>query len=464
MRSFLLYSTTRLGKSFLNNRIPSFNLIESKHIEQAPQPRGIHLEMDHLFTNCSSFNSSSGRVNITCSTDLASFNSSNSSQSFDTFPVAQADEKTIGKAVFVIIALFLALMGNVFIIFSFFHNFKMRTITNTLVVNLCFTDTFSCALDLLYYIALIGLWPFTEDRTVCKALVFFDHLLKVASILSMMGIALDRYINLVRTSRRRMTLERARIIISWCWIQSLVAAIPWNELSNSAQIEIHMKELCANFPYFFEPGMGLEYVAPFFKITCVLLPVLIIYYVSYRIIKAVRRKRKVEVEETTSGVVTGMSTERFAVQAFARSGVTATILFGMYIVCTAPFILAILWTLAAHQQILSPQCAFAVYLLVRFKCVLFPILYISRNRTIMGYIREKLSCCPTGERKLMVRRQETLTFVTRNSSMQMFSRNQQRLGASQTLPSDTSKGSKAVFNNFVDIRALERSSVSAGNL
>lgn len=419
--------------------------------------------MDNLFQNCSYFNSSSGHVNITCSTDLPSFNNSNFSKPVDALPVTRADTHAIGKAILVLIALFLALIGNVFIIFSFFHNFKMRTITNTLVVNLCFTDTFSCALDLPYYVALIGSWPFTEDRTICQALVFFDHLLKVASILSMTGIALDRYLNLVRTYRRRMTLERARVVISWCWIQSLVSAIPWNVLSDSAQLEIKIGKLCSNFPYFFEPGMGLKYVAPFFKITCVLLPVLIIYYVSYRIIKAVRRKRKVEVEETTSGVVTGISTERFAVQAFVRSGVTAIILFGMYILCTAPFIVSVLWTLAAHKQILSPQSAFAVYLLFRLKCVLFPVLYISRNRTILGYVREKLSCCPTGKRKLMARRQETLAFVAGSSSMQMLSRNCHRLGVSQTLPSDTSKAGKAVFDNFVDIRALERSSVSVGN-
>ena len=387
----------------------------------------------------------------------------NVSNSYETFNHSQhlnvsskTDANTILKAVFVVVVMAIAFIGNIFIVFSFFHNFKMRTITNTLVVNLCFTDAFSCALDLSFYAAVIGSWSFAKEQTACQVLFSFDHLLKVASILSMTGIALDRYFNLVRTAKRRMTLARARIVISWCWIQSLIAAVPWN-LSTSTSSNLR-KKLCSHFPYFFEPGMGIESISVFFKITCVLLPILFIYYVSHRIIKAVRRKRKIEVEETTSGVVTGISTERFAVQAFARSGLTAIILFGMYILCTAPFVVAILWTLASHEQILSLQIGFTVYYFFKLKCALFPILYISRNRIILGWLRQKLSCCVNSERTLTIIRDKNLAFKTNNSSMQMLPRN--RLGMSAAKPNDNLKCNKCIVNDFVDLRALESSSVN----
>ena len=83
----------------------------------------------------------------------------------------------------------------------------------------------------------------------------------------------------------------------------------------------------------------------FLKKVCVLLPLLGICCVSYRDFSAVRRRRKVMIQDLDGvlKVARQISSETFVihVHARARSQIIAIILFACYIICTAPFVFAI---------------------------------------------------------------------------------------------------------------------------
>lgn len=73
-----------------------------------------------------------------------------------------------------------------------------------MVLNYCLVDIFFVLLDIVFYFILVYILRFMNSYLFCELLVFFDSLFKVVLILSMSGIVIDRYINLVRFFRKKM--------------------------------------------------------------------------------------------------------------------------------------------------------------------------------------------------------------------------------------------------------------------
>lgn len=283
------------------------------------------------------------------------------------------------------------LLGNSVIIFSYCQNYKMRTATNTMVLNHCLADTFLVLSDIAFYVTPAYIPSLMDGDVFCTLSAFFDSLFKAASILSMCGIALDRYVHLVRNSRKRMSKERTMVVITWCWLQSAVVATPWNKLARLEKI-VNKEALCHTLPRLFEAGLPLKALSVFCKMVSVLLPLLGICYVSYRVFSTVRRRRKVKTHEGSLQVARRVPSESFVTRAHARSPITAIILLLVYILCMTPFFVAIVWTMFPKTRVLAPGTAFAVYFLFRLKGSLLPILYILRNRFVLSYLH-KLVCC-----------------------------------------------------------------------
>lgn len=282
------------------------------------------------------------------------------------------------------------LLGNTVIVFSYFQNYKMRTVTNTLVINHCLTDMLLALSDIAFFITPAYSPGLMESDVFCTSSVFFDSWFKVASFLSMVCIALDRYINLARASCKRMTKWQVAGLLAWVWLQATLVATPWNQVKPSSGAKSQRALLRRTFPLLFEAGSAINGLSIFFKIICVLLPVLSIYYVSYRVFSAGRGRRRVDVQQGSS-IRRRFSSEHFAARS-APAKITAMLLLGVYIVCTAPFLFAVFWTMFPKNQVLAPKVAFAVYFLFRLKGSLFPILYITRNRVVLSSV-QKLSCC-----------------------------------------------------------------------
>lgn len=279
----------------------------------------------------------------------------------------------------------LAILGNFFIILTYCRNFKMRTVTNTLVVSLCISDMLSAVADTPFWISNLAKQPLYSNFVVCRIVLSFQDFFLVAALLNMCGIALDRFITLVRGLRRKMTRTRARIIVSWSWLQATVSAIPWCLASQTCE------ERCSSFfPHIYEPEITPRLLNIIFQLGHLMLPILFIYYVFLRVLNSVRSSRKVNLEN--SYISRNSSAEKFAVDAYKRSSKTAIILFTMFLVCTLPYLGVTVYSMATGNALTNFKAGFAIYCIFSFKRSLFPAIYIFRNRMILSYLQETFRC------------------------------------------------------------------------
>jgi hypothetical protein len=278
------------------------------------------------------------------------------------------------------------LIGNHLVFFAFINNLKMRTVTNTMVVNMCIVDIMSVLGDIPFYLV-PSIHPELSNQYVfCRVSMFMYNFSTVASILSMVGIAVDRYLNLVQTSLRRLCNKKAQVIISLVWLQALIAALPWDLLSPSSRSPDLTLWICKHYPYAYNPGMDILGLSIFLKVLCVIIPYLVIFWVFGRVLQSARRM--IEVDDPS--VISRSKTERFAVHSYARSSVTAVFLFSIYLIFTTPFFLSAVYTSFSEYTNISSAVAFSVYYLFRLKGTFLPIMYLLRNRIVIIYLQRKL--------------------------------------------------------------------------
>lgn len=299
------------------------------------------------------------------------------------------ESSVVGKSVVMIISIVIALLGNFFILFTFCRNFKMRTTTNTLVVNLCLSDLLSALVDSPFWFSILTGQLIYEQPLLCRILLSFEDLFQVAALLNMCTISLDRFLVLVKGLRRKMSRSRVKLAIAWCWFQAFVFAIPWSLFSDTEA------RRCRNFPHFYEPGIEPRVINIMFKVVCVFLPLFIVYYIFYRILKAAKSNRKVNIE--SSYISRNSSAEKFAVDAHKRSSKTAIILFLMFTLCTLPYLGINIWSMVERKQPDDFNTGFIIYFVFSLKRSLFPAIYIFRNRVIVSYLNETIKCSVCGQ-------------------------------------------------------------------
>lgn len=319
-------------------------------------------------------------------------------------------QNNLGKPSLMLVAVVIAVMGNFFIIFTYCKNFKMRTITNTLVVNLCCADLMSSLFDVPFWLSLALGSPLYRQLTICSALFCFEDLFHIIAILTMCGIAVDRFVTLVKGQRRLMTHRRARILILWSWIQGIISSAPWSFIKT-----LHPAR-CETFPHIYDPSIQIRTFDIFFRIINLVLPFLGSYFVFYRIVQAVRGRSRVSIDNNY--VSRNYSAEKFAVDAYKRSSKTAIILFLMFLVCTLPYLAVTIWSIITAEKI-GFELGFMIYFIFTLKRSLFPAIYIFRNHVIWNYIQDTISCfsCRRTENS---RRQDALPYLPADHTTSCF--------------------------------------------
>ena len=81
-----------------------------------------------------------------------------------------------GQAVLQLIIIIVSVLGNSFIALAFCRTFKMRTATNTLVVNMCIADFLSSLFEAPYWITRIAEIHLYINKIFCGVLFAFEDL------------------------------------------------------------------------------------------------------------------------------------------------------------------------------------------------------------------------------------------------------------------------------------------------
>ncbi|XP_072348833.1 probable G-protein coupled receptor No18 [Scyliorhinus torazame] len=133
---------------------------------------------------------------------------------------------TATQAILYLLILIIALPLNTLVLVLVYKCRPLRSIPNMFVVSLALAD---------FLIALLGLpviivatsaqsWPF--GGTLCQTSGFLTFSLRNASILSVAGIAVDRYYVIARPFILTITRDSARKMIGFLWWSSLVCGVP----------------------------------------------------------------------------------------------------------------------------------------------------------------------------------------------------------------------------------------------
>ncbi|XP_054286481.1 tachykinin-like peptides receptor 86C [Macrosteles quadrilineatus] len=122
--------------------------------------------------------------------------------------------------------LIIAIGGNVIVIWIVLAHRRMRTVTNYFLLNLSIADlmmsVFNCIFNFVYM--LNNDWQF--GRPYCTFSNFIANVTVAASVFTLTGISLDRFLAINRPLKPRMSKTSAQITIAAIWLTSLILGSP----------------------------------------------------------------------------------------------------------------------------------------------------------------------------------------------------------------------------------------------
>ncbi|XP_002732000.1 substance-P receptor-like [Saccoglossus kowalevskii] len=120
----------------------------------------------------------------------------------------------------------MSVLGNALVIFVVLRNKKLRTITNSFLVNLAISDIIQglFATPFQFAPAILFRWPFGDF--MCPFVPFVKTLSILVSIGTLTVISVDRYFAVCHPLRRRLTPYSAVITMSIIWINGICTSIP----------------------------------------------------------------------------------------------------------------------------------------------------------------------------------------------------------------------------------------------
>lgn len=137
--------------------------------------------------------------------------------------------KTIYTILYSII-IFVALVGNLLLIFIIKRRPETRSLTGFLFVNMAVADLLVALITMpvsLYTLYTGGVWATGIFGHVTCSLVFFTfHVTLEASILSLLMMSVDRYFAVAHPLRRFETFRKARVLSVFIWLNAMIFSIP----------------------------------------------------------------------------------------------------------------------------------------------------------------------------------------------------------------------------------------------
>lgn len=195
----------------------------------------------------------------------------------------------------------LGISGNVLVCYVVMRNRTMQTVTNIFITNLALSDILMCIIAVPFtpLYSFIGEWIF--GTVLCHLITFSQSISVYISTLTLMSIAVDRFVVIMYPFKERMRLQTAVIIICIIWIFSIVATLPYGVFMNL--VEISGKRYCEErWPsemsrhVFSVCTSILQFVVPFVVITYCYIRISIRLSVQAKLKPGAKSSRKDEAE------------------------------------------------------------------------------------------------------------------------------------------------------------------------
>ncbi|XP_020902557.1 probable G-protein coupled receptor 83 isoform X1 [Exaiptasia diaphana] len=290
------------------------------------------------------------------------------------------------------------IIGNNLIVFTFFKNYKMRTVTNNFVINMCIADVMSVVADIFFLLVQLVYKDLFHQPVFCRISIFLNRFLMNVVVVSMVAISVDRYINLVQNSLRRPTRKHLVVILSYVWLHGFVTSLPWDLFFSTVYSDVAL-EVCKRFPQPYLDPTAMTTLSYITKTVTVLLPYAGIIWVFAQVAMSARRRRSIQVQDTVLvNPQAARKTERFALHSYGRATVSAFLIFSSFIGLTLPFLGTVAWAMVTQKTIFSPSIDMMVFFLFRLQGALLPVLYLLRNRFIFDFLSRRCFCFRSTDR------------------------------------------------------------------
>ncbi|XP_036323655.1 tachykinin-like peptides receptor 99D [Rhagoletis pomonella] len=128
--------------------------------------------------------------------------------------------------------------GNLIVVWIVMTTKRMRTVTNYFIVNLSIADAMVSSLNVTFnYIYMLDNdWPFGE--LYCKISQFVATLSISASVFTLMAIAIDRYVAIIKPLQPRMSKRCNLAIAAFIWAASITLSCPMLLFFTTGEVEL----------------------------------------------------------------------------------------------------------------------------------------------------------------------------------------------------------------------------------
>ncbi|KAF5399401.1 RHO G-protein coupled receptor [Paragonimus heterotremus] len=293
-----------------------------------------------------------------------------------------------------------AMAGNLLVIGLFSFAKQLRTPANVLIINLAISD-FSFSLIVGFPLKTISAFN-QRWAWACELYGFFGGVFGFASLATNMFIALDRYFVISQPIEAfsRMTYSRVIFMLVIIWIWALLWSMP--PLLGIGRYIAEGFHTSCTFDYISTDLENMLFNAGMY-IFGFSVPVLIIIFCYYQIVKTVRRNEielmKMAQKLNAENPISMKSTDK---KADIEAAKTSVILVLLFLLAWAPYAIVCLMTLLGKMENLTPFGAELPVMFAKSSAVYNPFVYAIRHPKFRKELEKRLPfllcCCPPKEK------------------------------------------------------------------
>ncbi|KZC13640.1 PREDICTED: prolactin-releasing peptide receptor-like [Dufourea novaeangliae] len=154
------------------------------------------------------------------------WNDNSSRSTTDTDVITNGTVQLIFSVLYVSIFV-LGVFGNALVCFVVVRNRQMQNVTNLFITNLAISDVLLCVLAVPFtpLYTFLGGWIF--GKTLCHLVPYAQGVSVYTSTLTLMSIAIDRFMVIIHPFRPRMKIEVCLTVIFGIWTVALLVTLPY---------------------------------------------------------------------------------------------------------------------------------------------------------------------------------------------------------------------------------------------
>lgn len=325
-----------------------------------------------MIMNCNNITVASTLANCTNQTNAtinATLESFQNNSQIPTIPPPYTPAESLSRLISYIVILILASLGNIIVIICFFIDRELRSTFNLFILNVTITDLLTASVRMSFdsfLIATIRGWFWPYSWSLCQFSGFMQLFLQTSNIMTLLFMAVFRYIVVVLSKSHLVTSFSVLCTIGLIWMISLLQALlpifGWNRYTYQV------------YEFSCLPDWDYEKSFPIFLMVFVFaIPLLVMMFCYVSIYWTVRKNSK-RIRGMSESHLSNTTVEKIAGR---ESKVTLNmfIIFAAFLICIGPYVICMFILFPIFSIWVGKDMAFFCGWMVNFNSVINPMIY-----------------------------------------------------------------------------------------